>query len=320
MITGAREGAPQDRFTLGRRTEALMTTQEKTPRAGTVEVVGARLGYRIEGHGQPCLVVGSSIYYPRVFSQELGKHLQLVFVDLRHFGASDPSFSPDRISVETYPEDIERVRQSLGLGDVVVIGHSIHGTIALEYARRNPEHVLGVVAISAPPHRSDEDPSPAQRFWEAEASAERKDMYAHQQAELTPEVRAALSPGELYVRDYVASGAKIWFDPTYDGTWLWEGAVLDAPVFARVAGELLTPYDLAQGPGEIAMPVLIALGRYDYWIPYTLWDEHRHKLRRHTCVLFERSGHTPPLEEPERFNETLLAWIRDLASSSGERN
>jgi proline iminopeptidase len=73
-------------------------------KAGVVEVEGAQLGYRVEGDGQPCLVVGSSIYYPRVFSQDLREHLQLVFVDLRHFATSDPSFSPDRISFETYPD------------------------------------------------------------------------------------------------------------------------------------------------------------------------------------------------------------------------
>jgi len=280
---------------------------------GTVEVEGARLGYRIEGEGQPCLVVGSATYYPRVFGPELREHLQLVFVDVRHFAASDPSFGPDRISIETYPDDIERVRKELGLGDVVVIGHSIHGVIALEYARRYPEHVLGVVAIGAPASRSHEDPSPSRRLWEAEASEERKELVARNLEELTPEVRATLSPGELWVREYVASGPMIWFDPTYDANWLFEGVALDGPVFQRVR-ELFTPYDLAQGPGAITVPVLVVHGRYDYFAAYTLWEEQRHKLPRHTYVLFERSGHTPPLEEPERFDETLLAWIRGLTS------
>ena len=36
-----------------------------------------------------------------------------------------------QVSIETYPADIEQVRQTLGLGDVVVIGHSVHGVIAL---------------------------------------------------------------------------------------------------------------------------------------------------------------------------------------------
>jgi proline iminopeptidase len=287
-------------------------------KAGMVEVEGARLGYRAEGRGQPCLVVGSSMYYPRVFSQDLREHLQLIFVDLRHFAASDPSFSPDRISMETYPNDIEQVRQTLGLGEVVVIGHSIHGLIALEYARRYPEHVRGVVAVGTPPYRSHEDPSPSERYWEADASEERKEIVARRLAELTPEVRASLSPGDLWARQYLASAPKLWFDPTYDGSWLWEGVAMNGPVYQRVAGELLKPYDLAQEPREIAVPVLVAHGRYDYWESYTLWEGRLHKLARHTYVLFERSGHTPPLEEPERFDETLLEWVRSLASSSAE--
>jgi proline iminopeptidase len=69
--------------------------------AGVVEVDGASLRYRIEGRGQPCLVVGDTNLYPRVFSPELRQHLRMAFVDLRHFGVSDPSFGPDRISIET---------------------------------------------------------------------------------------------------------------------------------------------------------------------------------------------------------------------------
>jgi pimeloyl-ACP methyl ester carboxylesterase len=43
---------------------------------------------------------------------------------------------------------------------------------------------------------------------------------------------------------------------------------------------LFNRYDLAQGPGHLR--------------------------------LFQQSGHTPPLEEPERFDQTLLAWVHRL--------
>jgi proline iminopeptidase len=286
-----------------------VSTDTQQDNVGVVEAEGAHLRYRIEGHGLPCLVVGSSICYPRVFSQDLCKHLQLVFVDMRHFAASDPTFSTDQVSIETYSDDVERVRKSLGLGDVVVIGHSIHGNIALEYARRYPEHVRGVVAICAFPRRSDEVTSARDLFWEAEASDERKDILAHQRAELTAEVRARLSPADMFVRSYVADGPRFWYDPTYDCSWMWEGVVPEMPLVDRLYGELFKTYDLAQGPGEITVPVLIAQGRYDYAIPYTFWEEDRHKLPRHTYALFERSAHSPPLEEPEQFDQTLLAWV-----------
>jgi len=86
---------------------------------------------------------------------------------------------------------------------VVVIGHSIFGAIALEYARRYPEHVRGVVAIGTIPHLSDEDPAAVDQLWEAEASEERKEILARQLAELTPAVRATLSPTNMFVREFV---------------------------------------------------------------------------------------------------------------------
>jgi proline iminopeptidase len=297
-----------------------MTTQSMThDNAGIVDVDGVRLRYRIEGQGPPCLVVGSSVCYPRVFSQGLREQVQLIFVDLRHFAdprsfaSADPSFRPEQISVETYTDDIERVRQALGLGDVVVIGHSIHAVIALEYARRYREYVRGVVAVGGDPPG---DLAEMERLWEADASAERKEILARQLAELTPELRASLSPADIFVREYVANGPLTWYDPTRDASWLWEWVVPDMPVLER-AGELFVPYDLAQGQAEITVPVLIAHGRYDYGAPYTLWEEHRNKLPRHTYALFEKSGHFPPLEEPERFDQTLLAWIHGLDSPGG---
>jgi pimeloyl-ACP methyl ester carboxylesterase len=62
--------------------------------------------------------------------------------------SSRPSFRPEQVSAETYADDVNQVvRQALGLGDVVVIGHSIHAINALEYARRYPQHVREVVAV-----------------------------------------------------------------------------------------------------------------------------------------------------------------------------
>jgi proline iminopeptidase len=274
-------------------------------------VEGARLPYRIEGHGQTCLILGSVAYYSRVFSQALREHLRLVFVDLRHFAPSDPAFRPDQISIDTFADDIERVRETLALGSVVVIGHSLHATFALEHARRYPEHVSGVVVIGAVPNSSDYDAAYEQLREEA---PERQARLARKQVELTPELAASLSPHEFFVREYVARGPIHWYDPAYDGSWLWDDTQLNMPVVERIYA-ILDPFDLAQGPGAINVPVLIAHGRYDYGAPYTLWERHRHKLPRHTFALFEKSGHTPPLEEPERFDRTLLAWLGRLERS-----
>jgi proline iminopeptidase len=279
--------------------------------SGVVDVEGASLPYRIEGHGPPCLVLGSVAFYTRAFSQALREHLELVFIDLRHFVPADSGPVPSQLSIDTYADDLERVRTTLGLGDVVVIGHSVHSFIALEYARRYPAHVRGVVAIGGVPSTSEAEYEAAfEQLWQT-ASEQRKTLRAEKQAELASEPNEALSPGQHFVREYVARGPMWWHDPTYDATWLWEGVEFNWPVFERLGG-LFDLYDPAQGPGQITAPVLIAHGLFDYPNPHPLWEAHRHKLARHTLVFFEKSGHTPQLEEPERFDETLLRWVANL--------
>ena len=284
---------------------------------GVVQVEGAQLRFSIAGQGTPILVVGSAVFYPRIFSQHLRGKFKLVFVDLRHFGISDGSFPIERISIDTIAADIEHVRQALGLDRVIVLGHSTAGCMALEHARRYPEHVLGVVTMCSYPHISDEQPDASDLLWEAEASQERKDLLARNQAALTEEVLKPLSPSERFVERYNANAPVHWYDPTTDAAALWEGVEIDVPVFEQTYGQF-DVYDIGQGPGEISVPVLIVQGRYDYSAPYTEWEQHRSKLRRHTYARFDRSGHYASLEEPEKFDQTLVDWAHSLAEHADE--
>jgi hypothetical protein len=52
---------------------------------GHVYSSGFKLQYIVEGNGTPTLVVGSSLYYSRMFSNNLRKSLKLAFVDHRGF-------------------------------------------------------------------------------------------------------------------------------------------------------------------------------------------------------------------------------------------
>jgi proline iminopeptidase len=277
---------------------------------GVVQVDGASLRYQIEGSGPTCLVLGSIPFDTRVFSASLREKARLVFVDLRHFVPSDPASAPGRISIDTYADDIDRVREQLELNSPIVIGHSIHAFVAIEYARRYPAHVRGVVAIGAAPYASqDEYDAAFNELWQT-ASEERQALLVQSQSSMTPEIWASSSPSELFVRRYAIRGPVMWFDPAYDSTPLWAGVEVNVPVFERLSS-LLDPYDLT-GPEDITAAVLLAHGRHDYGNPYSLVEKHRHVLPRHTFVLFERSGHAPHFEEPERFDEVLLDWAAGL--------
>ncbi len=137
---------------------------------GSIDIDGFKLRYRTEGAGPDVLVIGSSIYYPRSFSQNLRKFLRFHFVDYRGF-AEGPKVE---LTFDTLLEDLECFRKGLGLKKCIVIGHSAHGLLALEYAKKYKEHVSHVVIIGMPPHMKPNHIEMAQHNWDESVWPERK--------------------------------------------------------------------------------------------------------------------------------------------------
>ncbi|HLN18298.1 MAG TPA: alpha/beta hydrolase [Acidimicrobiales bacterium] len=60
------------------------------------------------------------------------------------FGGSDP-LPWGAISMTTLTEEVERLLGHVGAGPAVVLGHSMGGAVAVEFARRNLQRTLGIV-------------------------------------------------------------------------------------------------------------------------------------------------------------------------------
>jgi proline iminopeptidase len=93
---------------------------------------------------------------------------------------------------------------------------------------------------------------------------------------------------------------------------LWQGVEFtdeSFEVYNHFQEAVVEGYSVSDG-NEINAPVFLALGRYDYAVPYTLWDEVREHIPNLEYHLFERSGHYPMLEEGTLFDEKLIEWIK----------
>lgn len=277
--------------------------------SGTVRVDGATLRYLMEGSGIPVLVLGSSIYYPRTFSQRLRTTFRMAFVDVRHFAQNDGSFCLHRISLDTYLEDIESVRDHLGLQEAIVIGHSHHGNLALEYAKRHPQRVPHLVLIGSPPLDVNATVQAADAYWENHASTHRKTVLREKLAALDARDLEKMTPEQAYVIRYVAEASKYWHDPTYDAAHLWRGMPVDMGLIKVFRNFFANRYTLHWDPERLSTRILVVAGRHDYVVPHILWDGVRPTLPDLAFHLFERSGHTPQLEEPEHFDRVLLEWV-----------
>lgn len=267
---------------------------------GDLKVDGFKLQYRIEGEGWPAIVIGSHLYYPRTFSKDLRKHLKLIFVDQRAFCLQHESVKDD-FELSKLLSDIELLRQTLNLGKVILIGHSIHAFMAMEYALKYPEAVSKLVLIAASPSAGRDIFQAADTYFSESVCPERK-------AALEKNMQAASISADGFIQRMLTFAPMIWYDFNYDAQHLWQDVNVNPTGASIVWGEMFDQYRI-QGP--ITIPVFLGLGRYDYWNPPHLWESERKHFTDLTIRVFERSGHTPQLEESVSFNDELLSWINN---------
>jgi proline iminopeptidase len=278
--------------------------------SGSIQSGDFNLDYRIEGTGPPAIVIGFPAYYSRIFSDNLRSQLRMVFVDHRGSAASPGSVERTEFDLETLADDVELVREILDLGRVIVIGHSGHSYMALEYAKKYPTNVSHVVMIGIAPDLSASSDEATAQNWEKLASAERKSALEENRLEMSDERLSQLPPGEAFIKTYVREGPRAWYDPHFDSSPLWDGVDVNIDMFNYVWGEIFRDIDVTQGLENFDRPVFLALGRYDFLVaPPSSWEPIKDRFHDVTVRVFENSGHTPQYEESNLFDRELLGWI-----------
>ena len=289
---------------------AVKETEKNQPVSDTgyIEVSGTKLNWVAEGKGKPCLVIGSSIYYPRTFSVQLRDSLRFYFVDMRWFAKEYAPVKPENFTLDTILSDIEKVRSQLKLDKVIILGHSIHSVIAFEYARRHPEKVSRVVMIGSPAYQTNKEQEDAiNMLWET-ASPERQSLQNENWKKLAG--MKDLTPAQFDIENYCLMAPKYSYDMHYDAKWLWKDMTLNTDILHSLYESVFRDYFIFRNERNVPAPVLVVMGKFDYVDPYTLWKGFE-DIRGLTVKVFDKSGHTPQLEESALFDRELLGWLRE---------
>jgi len=111
-----------------------------------------QLHYQTQGQGQPLILLhglfGSSDNWGRVakhFSQYLhSQHYQVISVDLRNHGRSPHSASQ---SYADMADDLLELCDALGLERTHLLGHSLGGKVAMQFAAHHPDRVEKLIVV-----------------------------------------------------------------------------------------------------------------------------------------------------------------------------
>ncbi|MFC0536321.1 alpha/beta fold hydrolase [Pelagicoccus mobilis] len=294
-------------FILSLFLSACVLAHPKAQSSGSIDVDGSVLRYTVEGQGPACLVIGSSIYYPRTFSKNLRQHMKMYFVDMKWFAKDYAAENLEQVNIESIVHDVEQIREALDLEKPLIMGHSIHGTIATEYVKKYGDQVSGLIVVGSPAAwGSASYTEKAAELW-ATASPQRKKLQEENWGKLK-EIDRLTGKEEASAR-YNNMSPQYWFNPEYDAGWLWDDMTVHSEVTQHLFTKVFSEYNMFATPTRIEVPTIVVLGKYDYVVPYTLWESSYESVPDFKLVLFEKSGHTPQLEEPQRFDEELVRWL-----------
>lgn len=274
----------------------------------TINSDGFELNYCVKGTGKPILVIGSSVYYPQLFSEDLYDTFQFIFLDHRGFVKPPRTLQPEDYRLEKVLDDIETARQDLNLTNFILLGHSGHAFMALEYAKKYPYHVQKVALLNSAPTNSGERQRQSFAFFNETASPERKRQFEMDIALLESDIQK--DPERRFVHMCIRMGAQSFYDYTFDAAYMWEDVYTNMPIIDYLWGEAFAELNLIQSINNFNKPVFIGLGRYDYLVaPVSLWNSVNETYKHVKKVIFEHSGHNPMFEEPRIFDKELSKWI-----------
>jgi proline iminopeptidase len=262
-----------------------------------VEVLGPEDGpVLIAHHGGGGI---GSLAEPKATFGTLADRFRVVVFDARGCGLSEgiPPYSH-----EQWAADVDGLRQWIGVEKVVVAGGSYGGFIALEYAVRYPEHVSAIILRDTSPDGSNLELAfeNARNQDRVEIDWERFNRYWH---------------GEVHDD---ADLKQLWSEliPLYDYEYDAEksAAAVEAGIYRHEAHNWCFQhnwgaYDLKADLPSVTVPTLVTVGRKDWVTPVSSSERIASLMPHAELVVFERSGHSPQVEERELFQQTIREFV-----------
>jgi proline iminopeptidase len=255
-------------------------------------------------HGGPG---GDHTSYKPLFSQ-LADRFQLVYIDHRGQGRSARGDSSN-YTLYNNIEDIEALRKYLGLEQIIVIGGSYGGMVALSYAARYPDAVSHLIAYATV------------ASYEFLAKAKQTLQKIGTPAQI--EIAQKLWDGNFRSNDELKTYFEL-LNPLYSYSTKSvvpkPNGILAYEATNKAFGGFLRSYDIRSELAKIVAPTLVLAGRHD-WICAPEFGEEIARLIPHAQLqIFEESGHLLRVDEPERLIESIAQFVGSQISDFLEKS
>ncbi|KAF3800103.1 Proline iminopeptidase [Colletotrichum gloeosporioides] len=239
----------------------------------------------------------------------LASDFRVLVYDARGSGESDlkPPYTDAR-----WVADVDELRKWTGAEKFILAGGSYGGFVALQYAIAHPDRLLALVLRDT---------------W---ANGLRgsinflKNILTSDRIQPDPDRQVRLVSGDVRSNeDFANAFAEIVgiYTPkddstdlesassTFEGNHIAETHHLHYETHNFAFSHNIPRFDVRSRLKDITAPTLVATGRLDVVVPVGYGEEISQGIPQSELVIFEKSGHSPPSDEPELFQKTVTEFL-----------
>lgn len=275
-----------------------------------VQIPGLNVHYEVAGKGDVVIVLVhgnfASWRWWRPLLDRLPRGFTAYAPDLRGCGDTDRPASG--YTIPQLADDLRAFTAALHLPAVHLVGHSLGGAVALQFALDQPDRVRTLTLVA---------PAPADGLplWRVPDSSPLLSLFDLRGASL-----AALDAVYRFWHSLDANRPALRqalkrLMPTLNYDHAFEQLVDDAAHMAPEAVvehlRALDEWNVQSELGRLEVPTLIIGGGRDTLIAQAELERTVSGLPRGRLALWSDVGHTPQLEQPNRFAQALFAFIRE---------
>lgn len=232
----------------------------------------------------------------------LAQCMQLVYFDHRGQGRS-ARHARETYTLDENVEDMEALRQHLGLGPIVSLGTSYGGIVAMAHAARYPQAVSHLILIATVAHSG----------YVARAKALVAERGTADQIAMCDDLFAGRIDSEQAMRRFFTVMGSLYscsFNPATASDGL-DRTIYSPEALNQAHGPegFLRRFDLRSQLGLITARTLIIAGRHD-WISAPEFSREIHeRIAGSDLRIFEHSSHMIAADEPQQMHDVIAGFI-----------
>lgn len=273
--------------------ETKSTPPEGTPRIA-IAPDGTHVQYRVYGSGDPALVLihgwSCDSNYWREQVPELAKKYTVVTVDLAGHGGTDGARSD--WTMPRFGQDVATAVAAVPNQQLILVGHSMGGPVAIEAARLLKSRVIGIIGVDT--FKTIGAPAPSKAQVDAIIKPFEADFIGHTRSLVSGHFFAKGADQQLV--------SKIAYDMS-----------LSPPKVAIPALRATLEYDFTKPLEDVSVPI-VAINS-DLGEPANE-ARIRKVLPKFHAVTLAGDGHFLMMEDPRRFNPALETEIQSMVAGS----